>query len=73
MNISEIRRLSLAYSYGDIGQPRKRERRERGRRHEADPRWISAYEEAVFVCGYQGHCTFELDGITVTVLEPNIA
>ena len=34
-----------------------------------DQRWLDAYGEAVFVCAYKGWCSFELDGIAVTIIE----
>jgi hypothetical protein len=62
LSIDRIRQLSLAYAKGDLNPPWIK-------RPEVDERWIKAYEEAWFVCGYQGRCTFELDGIVVTVME----
>jgi hypothetical protein len=62
LSIDRIRQLSLAYAQGDLNPPW---RRPQG----IDERWIKAYAEAWFVCGYQGRCTFALDDIVVTVLE----
>lgn len=66
LGIDAIRQRSLAYAQGDMM------RREVTRQlHFLDERWLKAYEEAWFVCGFQGRCRFELDGVVVTVIDPS--
>lgn len=63
LKIEQIRLLSQAYAEGLM--PRKKPHSVQ----KPDERWIEAYGDAIFVCGYKGWCTFELDGIRVTIIE----